>query len=161
MNRDFDIHYRPANPEDSGLCYAIKTRSIKPYVTAVYGWDEDFQQAFHQKTFNPDSTRILSLKDPVPGQPLELGVNRVFGYIEMEYRETEIFLANILIDQAFQGRGLGGAVMRELIRPGTPVRLEVFRVNTRARKFYERLGFRITSRDPIKYVMVSSNFRKG
>jgi ribosomal protein S18 acetylase RimI-like enzyme len=175
-----EITYRQATPEDSDLIYRIKTRSIRPYVAAVYGWDEAFQLSFHKTTFTPGNTRILSLKEAVDGQP---GTDTVFGYIEIEYRETEIFLSNILIDEAFQGHGLGSTIIHQLLREADkavrsedetadknynragneannanapvrrPIRLEVFRVNTRARIFYKRLGFRVTGCDLIKYVM--------
>ncbi len=165
-----EIIYRPATPEDIDLTYRIKTRSIKPYVRDIYGWDEDFQISFHRKTFNPANTRILLLKNLMPDMSLPQAMperDAIFGYIEVEYRKAEIFLANILIDEDFQGRGLGMTIMHELIREaetagerdktdgggGRPLRLEVFRINRRARTFYERLGFRVTGRDKIKYIM--------
>ncbi len=148
MEKGPHIIYRQAGMEDTDLCYRIKTRSIKPYVRAVYGWDEEFQSIFHRETFRPENTRILSLGEHE---------DDVFGYIETEYREKETWLANILIDESFQGRGLGGFILRRLIKEslakGLPVRLEVFRVNAGARKFYDRLGFKAVTRDRIKWVM--------
>ncbi|MDR3715073.1 MAG: GNAT family N-acetyltransferase [Puia sp.] len=162
VNKEVHIGYRQSTLADIDLTYRIKTRSIKTYVSRIYGWDEDFQMSFHQKNFRPENTRILYLEDVSPDRPgRKPGEDAAFGYIEVEYRDTEIFLANILIEDAYQGQGLGKAVMRQLIleadgmpgRPGLPVRLEVFRINKRARAFYERLGFRAISRDGIKYVM--------
>ncbi|HYD84131.1 MAG TPA: GNAT family N-acetyltransferase, partial [Opitutus sp.] len=59
----------------------------------------------------------------------------------------ELFLANIQIHPAFQGNGLGSAVVRNVLESAAAlqlsVRLQVLKVNTRARDLYLRLGFTI------------------
>jgi ribosomal protein S18 acetylase RimI-like enzyme len=54
-----------------------------------------------------------------------------------------LYLSRIEILPEVQGRGVGTAVMRDLMRGGRAIRLHVFANNVRARRFYERLGFSI------------------
>jgi ribosomal protein S18 acetylase RimI-like enzyme len=52
-----------------------------------------------------------------------------------------VYLSRIAILPEVQGRGVGTAVMEDLIGRGRTIRLHVFNNNVRARLFYERLGF--------------------
>src|SRR5262249_59769380 len=67
------------------------------------------------------------------------------GSLRVDDRGHELFLASIELVPAFQRRGLGGEIVRSILedarRRRIPVRLQVFRQN-RARRLYERLGYR-------------------
>ena len=60
------------------------------------------------------------------------------------------------MDGAFQGRGIGTQVMKQLIgeaaTAGQAVCLDVVKIN-RALRLYERLGFRITGEEERKFYM--------
>jgi ribosomal protein S18 acetylase RimI-like enzyme len=64
-----------------------------------------------------------------------------------------LYLARVALLPAFQGRGIGSLLVRELqergAREGRAVTLSVFEINP-ARRLYERLGFRVTERQPPK-----------
>jgi ribosomal protein S18 acetylase RimI-like enzyme len=63
----------------------------------------------------------------------------------VEESEDEIYLAEIQVAPAWQGRGIGSSVVRSLMDRAAaserPLTLRVLHVNDRARKLYERLGF--------------------
>ena len=52
-------------------------------------------------------------------------------------------LGRIEILPEAQGRGIGTAVIRDLLGRGRVVRLHVFTNNVRARRLYEKLGFSV------------------
>ncbi|HLK78837.1 MAG TPA: GNAT family N-acetyltransferase [Streptosporangiaceae bacterium] len=108
------------------------------YVTAIWGWDEQVQRAFHQRAFNPDRWQIITA-----GQT-------AIGMLDVEYRPGEIYLARIEIHPGHQGRGIGtriiSALMDEAPRTGRDLALDVLAVNRRARELYRRLGLTETAR---------------
>lgn len=63
---------------------------------------------------------------------------------------SHVGVLGVLVDRAYRGQGLGEALLvraLELARGRFEiVRLTVFSVNTRAKRLYERLGFRTTGR---------------
>ncbi|MFF7161179.1 GNAT family N-acetyltransferase [Streptomyces sp. NPDC008086] len=67
------------------------------------------------------------------------------------------WLEHFYLAPRVQGRGIGSAVLRELLersdRDGVPVRLNVLR-GSAARRLYERHGFTVESEDPVDVFMV-------
>jgi ribosomal protein S18 acetylase RimI-like enzyme len=141
---------RPAVPEDSEFCYELHRAALGPYVAAVWGWDETVQREFHERAFDPAHTQIVTVD------------GRDVGVLVVERRPTEIYLGLIEIHPDDQDRGIGGALIRELLAEaagrGLPMALEVLAVNHRAYALYKRLGFREVGRhgeDGIKIRMRS------
>lgn len=147
------IALRPAAPADSDFCYQLHQAAMGEYVTAIWGWDEHDQRAFHDRAFNPRRWQIITA-----GQA-------DIGMLDVEYRPAEIFLARIEIDPAHQGRGFGSTIVSALVQEaeqhGQPLVLEVLAVNQRARALYERLGLTEVERrgDPGGKVIMRSGHR--
>lgn len=63
----------------------------------------------------------------------------------------------IAILPEYQGKGIGGCVMRQLIERANSqskdVALSVFKINTAARRFYERFGFKVEGETPTHFNM--------
>ena len=72
----------------------------------------------------------------------------VVGFIDM----SGSHIANLFVHPAAQGRGVGTKLM-EIVERDTcgDLTLSVFTVNPRARKLYERLGFRLVSEGPVAF----------
>jgi len=66
------------------------------------------------------------------------------GYLDLADEDDHLLIGNIIIHPSHQRRGLGTAVLLELLDKldNKPARLQVFRDNP-ARSLYERLGFRV------------------
>jgi ribosomal protein S18 acetylase RimI-like enzyme len=73
------------------------------------------------------------------------------------YRADDVFLAAIEIDPAYQRQGIGAALIRDIIANAgalrLPVRLQVLKVNERARALYQRLGFVETGETKTHFLM--------
>jgi ribosomal protein S18 acetylase RimI-like enzyme len=71
----------------------------------------------------------------------------------------EIFLATIEIAPEWQRQGIGSAVIRNLQAEadskGLPLRLQVLKANTSARRLYQRLGFQAAGETETHHLMLS------
>jgi GNAT superfamily N-acetyltransferase len=123
---------RPATLADAEFCYQLHKAAMGEYITAIWGWDEPVQRAFHQRAFDPRRWQII-----IAGQA---GI----GILDVDYRPGEIYLSRIEIDPGYQGRGIGTRIISALAdqaeRTGQDLVLDVLTVNRRARALYQRLG---------------------
>jgi GNAT superfamily N-acetyltransferase len=114
----------------------------RAYVEQAFGpWDPNDQRRRFDEVFNAATYQRIVV-DEVPA-----------GILVVEDRPAEIFLARIFLLPAFQRRGVGSTRIKELIArartEGRPLRLRVLRVNSAARRLYERLGFIVTGSTPV------------
>jgi ribosomal protein S18 acetylase RimI-like enzyme len=127
---------RPAVDDDYAFLYELKVACLKEYVVATYGWDETYQQQRFSDVFDAASTRIIVVEDKDVGQ------------LTVEEVGDELFLAGIYVSPDWQNRGIGSAVIADVLNAaktrGLRVQLQVLQVNP-ARHLYERLGFSIVA----------------
>jgi ribosomal protein S18 acetylase RimI-like enzyme len=119
---------------------------MRPYVELTWGtWDDALQEEFFRKNFSSETVQIISVD------------GRDAGLLNVEREPDGIFLANLQIHPSFQNRGLGSAVLRELLESASvlhaPVRLQVLRVNAAACRLYARFGFSVYSETPTHRLM--------
>jgi GNAT superfamily N-acetyltransferase len=78
------------------------------------------------------------------------------GWLQSTMRDDGLFVAQLFVDDSFQGQGIGTEVMNRLIgeaaRHNRAVRLAVVKINP-ALRLYERLGFHTTHQDDRKFYM--------
>ena len=126
------IGLRPAAPADAEFCYQLHKAAMGEYITAIWGWDEQVQRAFHERAFNPHRWQIITA-----GQA---GI----GMLDVDYRPGEIYVSRIEVDPGHQGHGIGtriiSALLEEAERKGQDLVLDVLTVNRRAQALYRRLG---------------------
>ena len=131
---------RHATAEDRDFLFQLHCSTMREYIERTWGWDEDWQFGDFEGRFDPQTYEVIVV-----------GGERV-GFLEVERGTDEIFIANIQVAPWLQGRGLGTAVIRqvmqEAIGAGLPTTLQVLGVNHRARRLYERLGFRVSGHVP-------------
>ena len=127
------ISLRNARNSDFEKTYRIKSKSIKPYVEEIWGWKESYQQENHKTNFIPLATQIIIYKQ------------QEIGYIVTEETINEIYIENLLIEEEFQNLGIGNIVMANIIERANSekklIRLQVFKINKKAQRFYYNLGF--------------------
>jgi GNAT superfamily N-acetyltransferase len=123
---------RLATDSDYTFLYELHIATVRPYVEQTWGWDDTLQATMFGDGFALSKLQVIV----VDGQDA--------GVLQTEQRPDEVFLANIEIAPAFQGHGLGGRIISDIITDahvgGLPVTLRVLHVNP-ARRLYERLGF--------------------
>ena len=125
----------PAVKEDLEFGRKVHHEAYREMVTRQYGsWDEPIQDQFFTNTWFRHPHQIIVDEE-----------NDKCGYCAIERTDTEIVLREIAILPHWQGRGIGSRIINSLIEEGhergMPVKLNVMKTNSRARKLYERLGF--------------------
>ena len=135
------FNLRKATDDDLDLTFKIKKNALQEYLEMLWGWNEKAQKDFHRKEFKKENFQVIELqKKPV-------------GYLEIEPFQDHIFLANFMILQQFQGKGMGKIIMQDLIKNNPKIILEVLKVNQRALKFYQGLDFEIVEDLEISFRM--------
>jgi ribosomal protein S18 acetylase RimI-like enzyme len=151
------ISLRPVEEGDQAFLYQLYA-STRAEEMAAWGWAEAQREALlqmqfraqqlHYQTQMPQATHRIICTD-------EQSVGRI---ITSEDAAT-ITLADIALLPQYRSRGIGGMLIRDLLtsaaQSGRVVQLHV-EVHNRARRLYERLGFRTISDDGIYYLMEAS-----
>ncbi len=141
-----NLSFRAASPDDLPFLFALHKAAMRGPVEETFGpWDEAWQAAYFQKHFDPAVLKIIQYR----GEDV--------GVLYVQERAEELFLVSLEILPAYQRRGIGTAVIRELIaegkRQGKPVALQVLKANRSARSLYQRLGFGVTGENENHYIM--------
>ena len=135
------FNLRKATDDDLDLTFKIKKNALQEYLEMLWGWNEKAQKDFHQKEFKKEHFQVIVIQ------------NEPIGYLEIEPFQGHIFLANFMILQQFQGKGMGKIIMQDLIKNNPKIILEVLKVNQRALKFYQGLDFEIVEDLEISFRM--------
>ena len=122
---------RDASDADYAFMQHVKLTGLRPYVEELWGWDQEFQEAHFREVFEAEQSQIIT----VDGQDA--------GFIVVTDEESELFLAGIYLSDLYRGKGIGAAVILDILERGReaqkPVTLSVLTPNP-ARRLYERLG---------------------
>ena len=134
------IALRPATAADTDFARDVHHQSYREVVERQFGsWDPVFQDCRFADDWASGSCSIV-LCD---GQPC--------GYLCLDERADQLRVREIVIAPAFQGRGIGTALLQRVLRRAgerpLPVRLGALHAN-RAAALYRRLGFREIGRTP-------------
>ncbi|UOF02170.1 GNAT family N-acetyltransferase [Bdellovibrio reynosensis] len=83
--------------------------------------------------------------------------NTDFGYLHLAKTEEKVQIVNILILPEHQGKGLGTTIIKDLIAKtksaNMTLELGVFKINTKAKSLYEKLGFKTFNETKTHYQM--------
>ncbi|MGD2182871.1 GNAT family N-acetyltransferase [Lusitaniella coriacea] len=110
--------------------FSLHKRSLGSYIDRVFGWDEEQQVSLFDKEFREENCYWI-VKDG----------ERV-GAIRYVENEQAIYITIIEIEPEFQSRGIGKKVIEDLYKKSKKdLELQVFKINSRAKSFYEKLGF--------------------
>ena len=134
MQNDQQISLREAAETDSDAVYSLKKAAFSRYVKMHYGkWDEAEQREYHIARFVSNDIKIITV------------YRRVVGFVSIVTEADCIKVNQLVIHPKHQGQGIGKRCMtlikQEARRMELPVRLQVMKVNPRARKFYQCVGF--------------------
>lgn len=136
------IEWHRATEDDRPFLEEVHVRALGPIALVGYGWTATKTLAQFRAEVELRNCQVIV----VDGQRA--------GYLSFQDRGAFWYIDAFAIAPRFQGKGIGTAVLRDLLeRAGlVPVRLNVLHVNP-ARQLYARLGFRVLMRDSQRQVM--------
>jgi ribosomal protein S18 acetylase RimI-like enzyme len=106
---------------------------MRPYVEAIWGWDDAEQGRIFDESFIPTDQQVIEVS------------GEAAGVLVVAETDEELWLTLIELEPRWQGAGIGTEIVRSLLRRGAEtnrsVALRVLRTNTPAQALYERLGF--------------------
>lgn len=136
---------RPAHPDDVEPIAELRAVVMRPDLERLGRFDEHRVRQRFRDAFVPAHMSVIEAE------------GRFAGCVALRPAEDAHWLEHFFLDPALQGRGLGSAVLRTLLKrtdaDGAPVRLNVLQ-GSAARRLYERHGFTMESEDAVDVFMV-------
>ncbi|GAB2650334.1 GNAT family N-acetyltransferase [Kribbella swartbergensis] len=136
---------RAAVAEDVGAIAELRAVVMRADLERLGRFDEHRVRQRFRDAFSPQYTSVI-----------EAG-GEFAGCVSVRAAEDGQWLEHFYLAPGFQGRGLGTAVLRTLLRQldadGVTVRLNVLQ-GSAARRLYERHGFAVEEQDAIDVFMV-------
>src|SRR3989344_3210792 len=133
MNTKYTL--RTSKPEDAEFLFHVKIEAMKP-TSSIMGTEPfDYEKEFAEylKKFEPEKVQVIQFE------------GKDVGRLRIVRSPESIYIGGIQILSEFQGKGIGTAIILDLIQEsessGTPVTLEVHHVNEKAISFYKKHGF--------------------
>lgn len=137
---------RPATPDDVEPVAELRAVVLRPDLERLGRYDAHRVRQRLRDAFDASCTSVLTVDGAFAGCVALRPDGR-----------GEVWLEHFYVSPAFQGRGLGTAVLRSLLAradiEGLRVRLNVLR-GSPAQRLYARAGFRVGSEDPVDVFMV-------
>lgn len=133
------ICLRPAADADFEFFFRLHKQTLGPYVEQVWGWVDEDQRVYLQRTIDVDETQVVVVD----------GVD--VGRLNVGHLAGDVYLGLIEIAPEQQNRGVGARVLRSVLdcafADGKSVQLHVLDVNAGTCRLYRRLGFDEVSRE--------------
>lgn len=133
------IAFRPAAEADFETLLALRIRVLRPHLERVGRFDPERARRYFREGYDPTHLRLIDVDGAFA------------GCVALKPDGDDLVLEHFYLDDAVQGRGVGGAVLRLLLAEadaaGKPVRLGVLKGSPAAR-LYERHGFAWTHAEP-------------
>lgn len=132
--------FHPATAADLETLVALRIAALRESLERVGRFTPERARARFIESFRPEHTRLIAV-----GEALA-------GCVAFGPRESAWEIEHFYLDAAFQGSGLGGAVMAALLTEadaaGREVHLTVLRESD-ANRFYARFGFEEVGRQGV------------
>ena len=127
---------RSAKKEDLEFLFEVSTKAMLP-VRRVDNpnFEPNLEEEFKEyaKKFIPEKIKVIQFEKTDVGR------------LRVVRTSSEIYIGGIQILPKYQNKGIGSAIFEDLVKESQalqiPVKLEVAKVNPRAKKFYESFGF--------------------
>ncbi len=136
---------RRAEPGDVEAIADLRASVMRPDLQRLGRFDEHRVRQRFRDSFSPDHTSVIETDGGFA------------GCVTLRPGQDAWWFEHFYLAQELHGRGLGSAVLRELLdladAEGVTVRLNVLQ-GSAAQRLYERHGFTVETEDPVDVFMV-------
>ena len=139
-----NVRYQKASEEDVDYLIGLRERTMAAHMSNS-GVDPSEEEQRKRVLYKLEKAKIIYV-----------GSQRA-GLLKTEDNENFIELIQIQLEPEYQGKGIGKAIIDELIHDAKKkqksVKLSVLKKNP-AKRLYLKLGFKIVGEDPHEYFML-------
>jgi GNAT superfamily N-acetyltransferase len=158
------IGLRPVGPADEDVLLKIYASTRADEMQQAADWTDEQKEMFLRWQLEMQR-RDYEARFPQADYQLILFDGEPAGRLWVARTPEQIRLLDIAVLPEFQNRKIGTLLLNNLIREseetGTPLRHMIFKLNTEARRFYERLGFRLVEDDRMYLLMERHPEKQG
>ncbi len=142
---------RKAKDKDQKFLFKVSSLAMESVSTITnpkksLNLDNDIEFKKYKKKFNINQIKIIQCE------------GKDIGRLRVVRSKEFIYIGGLQILPKFQGRGIGKAVMGDLIIESkqikVPIKLEVHHVNNKAISFYTKMGFQVIDENKKQKIMV-------
>lgn len=137
--------FRKATEIEKKAIYNLYCMVMKRFISEIWGWDEKWQKNDFSTHFNAKEITVVYQR------------NELVGYCHVENHNIQLYLRMMVIHPSHQKKEIGTKLIKAFISSGKEqaknLELQVFKINTRAKIFYENNGFIVESEKPNSYIM--------
>ena len=139
---------RPAVQADYNFIWQLVVTTMREYVAAIWGWNEDWQMGRFRGNFDIAKWQIVEVEGQDAGA---VATSRETAGSE------NIHLDNIYLLPLYQRRGIGGEIVQDLVKEASVTHkslvLNVLKSNPNAKRLYERLGMVVASENEERWFL--------
>lgn len=160
---DEAVQLRTVTPFDENLLLKIYASTREEEMRQATGWTDEQKETFLRWQLEMQR-RDYEKRFPEADYQIILFEGKPAGRLWVGRTPEQIRLLDIALLPEFQNRRIGTYLLRKLIneseQTGVPLRHMIFKLNTGARRFYERLGFRLAE-DEHMYLLMERSPSQG
>ena len=149
------ISYRGITDEDKPFLYKLYASTRDDVEQFAQSWSDDQKTAFLQMQFEAQDAHYKKYHGETSFQIIRHRKKDV-GRLYLEERQNTFCIIDITLEPNFRGRGIGGAIMNDIIEMAhnkdKKVTIHVAR-NNQARHLYDRLGFTVVEEGDVYNLM--------
>ncbi len=138
---------RPIDAAELEWAFELQVAVMGDYIAASWGWDRASHRAVFDEHIAGESLQVIEV------------AGRRAGLLRVDEHPAELVLEVMELDPKWQGHGIGGEILTELLGRAAalakPLTLVALTSDTRAIAFYERHGLSVVGREPHRVFMSS------
>jgi ribosomal protein S18 acetylase RimI-like enzyme len=146
---------RLENPDDESFIRKLMIETLAGQLDAC-SWHDEIRESLLDAQYRIRRAGFRASAGNQPGTIVLIDGEPVAWYIAADF-DDEIRLVNLVVANQHRGKGLGSAILRQLLihsdHSGKTLRLSVAINNPRAAELYARFGFRRTGDDGVHHFM--------
>jgi ribosomal protein S18 acetylase RimI-like enzyme len=158
------VSLRPVTPDDEDLLLKIYASTREDEMKQAADWTEEQKEMFLRWQLEMQR-KDYEGRFPQADYQIILFKGEAAGRLWVARTPEQIRLLDIAILPRFQNHRIGTYLLRNLIEESEeteiPLRHMIFKLNTEARRFYERLGFRLKEDDRMYLLMERRPGKQG
>ncbi len=138
--------FQQATKHDEAAIFDLYCQVMKEYIIEIWGWDQEWQENDFTKHFIYENITMVREE------------SKAIGYSQIEDQGNQLYIRMLLLLPNYHRKGIGSRLLNAVIEKANEqskvVALQVFKVNERAKGFYQYHGFKVKGETTSSFAMV-------